>query len=404
MQGERRMIIKSKKIYTSQGIVDGYILTEGKIIKDIITRDDNYKLNEENVIDAEDLSVIPGLIDIHIHGAGGWSINGGSSDDIHGMCRYLSSRGTTAFQPTTGGCSLSELEKSLETIKKAESVEYMGAKMMGIHMEGPFISPEKKGIFFPEDLQKPSAELMNKFIELSGNNIRHVTLAPELEGAEKLISMLCKNNILVSGGHTNATIEETIKGINEGIRLSTHTCNAQRSIHHRQPGALGGYLLDDRVVCELICDLHHVHPEMIKLIVKIKTINKICMISDAVMAAGLEPGSYELLNQKVFIDKDGFSKLPDGTIAGSTKDLIYGVKKMVQDEGFSMEDVLIMASLNPAGLCGCEKNKGSIEIEKDADLVIIDNDFNVCYTFIEGKLVYDSNENENYKNPKVKGC
>lgn len=398
------MLIKSKKIYTSQGIKDGYVLVEGKIIKDIITNADKFILNEENVIDAGGLSVIPGLIDIHIHGAGGWSINGGNADNVYGMSRYLSTRGTTSFQPTTGGCSLSDLEKSLKIIKKTMSVKYDGAKMLGIHMEGPFVNPEKKGVFFAEHLLKPSIEIMNKYIELSGDNIRHVTLAPELEGADKLISMLCKKNILVSGGHTNATIEETQKGIDGGIRLSTHTCNAQRSIHHRQPGALGGYLLDDRVDCELICDLYHVHPDMIKLIAKIKTINKICMISDAIMASGLEPGKYVLLNQKVLIDADGYSKLPDGTIAGSTKDLMYGVKRMVKDAGFSMEEVLIMASLNPARLCGCEKNKGSIKIGKDADLVIIDDDFKVCYTFIEGQLVYDSNKNKNYKNPKVNAC
>lgn len=395
------MIIRSKRIYTENGVMDGYIITEGKKIKGLKNCQD-FKVNNEDVINAENLSVIPGLIDIHIHGAGGWSINGGNEEDIYGMASYLSSKGTTSFQPTTGGCSLNELEKSLIVLKNALHKKYNGAKMLGIHMEGPFVNPEKKGIFFVDDLRKPSVELMKKYIELSGGNIKHVTLAPELDGADKLIQLLKRKNILAAGGHTNATIEETIKGIDDGIRLAAHTCNAERGIHHRQPGALGGYLLDDRVICELICDLHHVHPDMIKLIVKVKTFKKICMISDAVMAAGLEPGSYNLLNQNVSIDKEGFSRLPDGTIAGSTKDLMYGVKRMVQDVGFPMDEVLIMASYNPAVLCGCEKNKGSIKRGKDADLVIIDDNFNVNSTFVEGRLVYDKKENIDYKKKVIK--
>lgn len=398
----KSMLLKGKKIYTSNGEINGGILIEEGRIKEILTGDKLTICPAENVIDVKDNTIIPGLIDIHVHGGGGFTAGSSDISEVYGMAGYIASRGVTSYQPSTAGGLLSDIIKSLETLKIAiQNKDYSGARMLGIHMEGPFLNAEKKGAFNPELLLKPSVKLVKDFIQASGNTVTHLTLAPELEGADEVIQYLVENNILASGGHTNATLAETKKAIDLGIRLSNHTCNAQRSILHREPGALGAYLLDDRVDCELICDRFHVHPDMMRIVIKMKSINKICMISDSVAAAGIDPGEYFLLGHKVTVDKDGWSKLADGTIAGSTKDLMYGLKGMVKNIGFSMEDALIMASLNPARVSGFGKQKGSIEVGKDADLTVIDDDFNVKYTFVEGRMVYDSSLGKDYKNKSL---
>jgi len=395
------LMLKGNKIYTPQGPIKGAILIEGNTIKEVITDAEKINSFKGEIIDAENNTIIPGLIDIHIHGAGGWGVTGGTPEEIRGLTKYLAAKGVTSFQPTIGGSPLDAIKESVKSIRTVIEEGYEGARILGIHMEGPFLNPEKKGAFKVEYLQKPSLELMKEFIKLSNGHIIHVSLAPELEGAEEVIKYLVERGILVSGAHTNANIEETKKGIDWGIRLSNHTGNAQRSIYHREPGALGGYLLDDRVDCELICDLYHVHPDMVRLIIKVKTIDKICLISDSITASGIKSGEYTFLGHTALVDKDGWSRLSDGTIAGSTKDIIYGFKNLVMNLGFSIDDVIKMGCAHPARLSGVIEAKGSIEIGKDADLVVLDDKFNVLYTFIEGKLVYKQDYYMDFTNPDI---
>lgn len=392
----KKFIVRSERVYTPDGVIDGGIIINGRIIEKIIEKEDLSRYKELEFINAENNLIIPGLIDIHIHGSGGWTVSSEDERQIKGMCKYLPSIGVTSFQPTLGGEDVESIKKYLNTIGSVIKGYYEGAKILGIHMEGPFLNPEKKGVFLVRNLLKPSVELMKSFIEESGNNIIHVTVAPELDGAEELIKYLTCNGILVAGGHTNGTIEETKKGIQWGISLSNHTCNAQRSIHHREPGALGGYLLDDNVYCELICDFIHVHPDMLKLILKIKSPEKICMISDSIVASGLRPGKYDFSGREIIIDEES-SRLSDGTIAGSTKNLLYGFKNMAY-LGYSIEDVIKMSSSLPAKLSNVYDEKGSIEEGKDADFVILDDNFNVHMTYVEGKVCFDSSERKSFLN------
>lgn len=386
-------IIKSKRIYTPRKVVDGGILIKGKIVEKIINKGDFKKYTELEIVDVGENLVIPGLIDIHIHGSGGWTTGEGKEEHIRGLCKYLPAVGVTSFQPTLGGEDIPTINKSLKSIAQVMEEDYDGARMLGIHMEGPFLSPIEKGVFIVENLKVPSIRLMEEFIKNSNGKITHVTVAPELEGAEELIKYLICNNILVAGGHTNATLEETREGINWGITLSNHTCNAQRSIHHREPGALGGYLLEDKVYCEIICDLFHVHPDMIDLILRLKSVDKMCMISDAIIGSGLKPGSYSFSNRRIIIDEEGWSRLSDGTIAGSTKSLLFGFKNMIK-LGYRIEDVIKMSSYVPAKLSNVDNRKGSIAQGKDADLVILDENYNVKSTYVEGKLEFDINRDE----------
>ncbi|MBU5436845.1 N-acetylglucosamine-6-phosphate deacetylase [Tissierella sp. MSJ-40] len=396
-----KYIIRGNKIFTPDSIMSGGIIVNEKTIEKIIQEDDINKYRELPVIELKDSMIIPGLIDIHIHGSGGWSTSVANKNHIEGLCKYLPSVGVTSYQPTLGGEETDEIGKILETIGAVIEDDYEGARILGIHMEGPFLNPKKKGAFIVENLKEPSIELMESFIEKSKNNISHVTIAPELKHSHNLIKLLVEKNILVSGGHTNATIEETKEAIDQGISLSNHTCNAQSSIHHREPGALGGYLLDDRVYCELICDLFHVHPDMIKIIIKMKSTDKICMISDAIIGSGLKPGKYEFSERVIIIDDEGWSRLSDGTIAGSTKNLLFGFKNMVTNLGLPIEEVVKMSSYIPAKLARIEDKKGSIEEGKDADIVILDKDFNVLMTFVEGKLCFASTKEEVFLNEDI---
>lgn len=397
-----KLILKGKKIYTSQGIIDGAILIEDNQIREIITDEEEIKDFIGNIIDVENNPIIPGLIDIHIHGAGGWGVTGGSTEEIRGLTKYLASKGVTSFQPTIGGNTLGVIKESIVNIRTVIEDGHDGARILGIHMEGPFLNPEKRGAFKAEYLLKPSLELIKVLIQIGNGHIIHISIAPELEGAEEVIKYIFQQNILVSGAHTNADILQTRMGIDWGIRISNHTGNAQRSIHHRDPGALGGYLLDERVDCELICDLYHIHPDMARIIIKMKSIDRICLISDSIEATGIVPGEYNFLGRMALVDEDGWSKLPDGTIAGSTKDMIYGFRNLVKTLGFSMEDAIKMTCTNPARLSNVLDSKGSIEVNKDADLVVIDSEFNVLYTFVEGKLKYNRDQNIDYRNPKIK--
>ncbi|NMB08429.1 MAG: N-acetylglucosamine-6-phosphate deacetylase [Tissierellia bacterium] len=395
-----KYIIKSSKIQTPEKLIDGGLLINGKQIEKILEKKSLKDYSKFEIIDMGDNLIIPGLIDIHIHGSGGWAAGAANVENVEGLCKYLPSVGVTSFQPTLGGEDRLTINKSLRAIREVMEGSYNGARMLGIHMEGPFLNPEEKGAFIVENLLEPSVDIMKEFIESSGGNITHMTVAPEIEGAKELIEYLVHNNILVAGGHTNATIEETKEGIKWGVSLSTHTCNAQRSIHHREPGALGAYLLDDEIYCELICDLFHVHPDMIELILRLKSTDRVCMISDAIIGSGLKPGIYEFSNRTVNIDEEGWSRLPNGTIAGSTKSLLFGFKNMVQ-LGYKLEDVVKMSSHIPAKLLKVEDKKGSIEEGKDADLVVLDKEYNVIRTYVEGKLQFNVENDQVILNDKL---
>jgi len=398
---EGNFLIKSNRILTPEGFLKGGIVVSGRKIRRILTSDDEISRFSGKTIAAEENIVLPGLIDIHIHGCGGWTTEGKDIGDILGLVKYLPSQGITAFQPTIGTGTKEGLKNSLRDISGIIKRGCPGARILGVHMEGPFLNKNRKGAYEESRLLMPSVDLMREFIEASDNNIIHVTLAPELEGAKELIAYLYNRNILVAGGHTDAAFHETIEAIDQGVRLSNHTCNAQRAIHHREPGAIAAYLLDDRADCEVICDFFHVHPAMIKLIVKNKSVNRICMISDSGFSSCIEPGKYNFSNMIVNIDKEGWCRLPDGTIAGSTKNLMFGFKNMVKILGYSMENVSRMASYNPARVSGFERTKGTVEVGKDADLLIVDDDFNVRYTFVEGRTMFDFERTDIMGNPAI---
>lgn len=389
--------IKSERIVFPDGVFPGAIFIEdGKI--QAVKRGPEAAFAEGEKMDVGSQWVLPGFIDVHIHGSGGWAGDSADPKDVQGLADYLPMVGVTAFQPTVGGAVHKEMLTQLTSIAKAMEVQSSGARMIGIHMEGPFFNVKEKGVFLPEALLSPTETVMQAFLDASRDKVQHVSLAPEMEGAEEVIRFLNERRILVAGGHTDASYEKTMQGIEWGVKLSNHTCNAQRSIHHRDPGALGAYLLSD-VYCELISDFIHVHPQMMEMIRRLKGVEKIVMVSDAILAAGIEPGHYSFVNHTIIIGEDGRSTLADGTLAGSTGNMLGGFQNWVKTLGVSVEEASMMASGNPARVAGVLDCKGTIETGKDADLLILDSELSLVRTICEGRVAFENGETIDRTNP-----
>lgn len=378
------IILKSSRIVIPNGTTDGYLIIKGEKISKI-TESLFHEEGGSEIIDLADNFVIPGFLDLHIHGAGGHEVMKGR-EDVHAMAKILAENGTTSFYATTSSVGKEDLILSIREIKKAIETHNRetGAEIIGIHLEGPFLSIEKKGAMSPQFLLKSSLETMKEFEYACGEYLKRVTIAPEIPGALDLIDYLFNKGYLVAGGHTAATYEETMEGIRHGVSIANHMFNAMQGLHHRNPGAAGAYLISDDVTCEIIGDFIHVHPAVVKIFFRCKGLNKVYLISDAVFAAGLEPGDYESAGRKITVDKNRVSRLPDGTLAGSTFLIKDAFKNIVENIGLSVEEAVKLTAVNPAKIAGIYERKGSLETGKDADITVLDKKYQVKYCFVKG--------------------
>lgn len=343
------------------------------------------ELSGDDVLDLNGKYVLPGFIDTHIHGACGVRISD-SDVDLNVMTEYEATQGVTSFAITTASSEFTELLKQLRTAKEI-SRDSKGAKIVGIHAEGPFICHKYKGAMTEKYILEPNTDKLAEMISEAGDFIKILTIAPETQGSEELIRYAVSKGIVVSMGHTDATYETAMKAIEAGATRMTHTFNAARPINHREPGVLVAALTDDRVICEMICDYVHLHPATVEMIYRLKGSDMINMISDSGHAAGLNVTEFEVDGVMRYV-KDGVVRLANGTIAGSAMSLHDGVKNLI-DSGISINDVSKMASLSPAKALGIEKETGSISVGKLADLVVLDNKYNVEKTFVNGKCAFD---------------
>jgi len=381
-------IIKGK-IVTEEKVIEGKVLLFDNKIVDIIDEKDLevYKIKndekEMEVINASGKYVGPGLIDLHIHGSGGADTMDGSLEALNKMSSTISQRGVTSFLPTTMTMEIGLIYKALDTIKEAMNIDMKGAKVLGAHMEGPFISEKYKGAQSATHIKEPDYEIVKDYLDV----IKIITLAPEEDEGYKFIKRIKKeSNIVLSIGHSNATYEETNEAIKNGISHATHTFNAMTPLNHRKPGVVGAIFNSD-ISSELIADTVHVHPELFKLLVKIKGTEKVVLITDCIRAGGLGKGISELGGQKVVVD-DNSARLVDGTLAGSVLGLNLAVKNMLDKTDLKVNEAINMASLNAAKVIGIDDKKGSIKQGKDADIIIFDEDLNIYTTVVEGKLVF----------------
>ena len=368
------------------------VMDENFGLKELDIRIENEKIAEigtglagDETLDFSGKYILPGFVDTHVHGANGIRIEDAVGDH-NKMTVFEASQGVTSIAIAADTAEFSDI---LDQIERATvlSQKCRGAKIVAIHAEGPFLSQSKKGAMDSRYILKPDNEKLDKMIEAGKGMLKLITIAPDNEGSIEFIRYAKSKGLVVSMGHTDSDYETATAAIDAGATQLTHTFNAMRPINHREPGILGAVFENDDVKCEVICDYIHLHPAIIKMIYKIKGADKINMISDSGTAAGLDISEFEVNGVKRYI-KDGVVRLADGTIAGSARTLLDGVKNLVSS-GIPLEDVSKMASLNPAKTLGLDDEIGSISVGKFADLVVLDKDLNVCKTFINGKCEYE---------------
>lgn len=381
------MLFTCPRIHAEDRLVDGYVLVEGRRIAAVEPGPVPAELAGVERVDLPDCHLIPGMIDIHVHGAGGWPVEAADAAGLRALARFLAGFGVTGFLPTASAYPMEQLEAVAAHVREAMEEEADGAAILGLHLEGPFLNPARPGAMNPGNFRAPSVGDAARLLAAGGGTVRRVSLAPELPGARELIRYLAENGVTVAGAHTDATYAETIAGIDAGVTVATHTFNGMRGLHHREPGALGAYLTDDRVICELICDLLHVHPAAVRLLLLAAGPDRVALISDAIPAAGLKPGHYRLWGRDLYIDEEGYSRLADGTLAGSTMLMLHGLRHLVEVLEVPWADALRMAALVPARAIGLADRKGSLAPGKDADLVAIGPDWQVAWCVVEGRAV-----------------
>lgn len=376
--------LKNVKAYIyGKGIITVNIGFDGDKIAYVGESGDNIE-----PIFSTDKTVVAGFIDEHIHGANGADAMDGSVAALKTISDCLIKEGTTGFLATTMTQSRENIVRSLSAVKTVmEKDDFTGAKVLGVHLEGPFISVKHVGAQPLEYVEKPSVERFNEYNAASGGNIKIITLAPEVDGGLELVKYLSENGVVASVGHTDAKYKDVIAAVNMGAKNITHTFNAQTGVHHREIGVAGSALLIDDVNCEMICDTIHVSVPAIKLTIKNKPHDKFTLITDSMRAKGLPDGESELGGQKVFV-KNGEARLVDGTLAGSVLKMNVAIRNLVEKCGVPFTDAVDFATVNPAKNIGIFEEYGSIEIGKKANLTVLDDDFKVLFTVVNGKVVY----------------
>jgi N-acetylglucosamine-6-phosphate deacetylase len=329
--------------------------------------------------------LVPGFIDIHIHGASGFDVMDGTQEALNGLASALPREGTTSFLATT----MTQTEDSIGIALKNASLfnaDATQAEMLGIHLEGPFISAERAGAQPIEHIVPPSISLFEKWQELSGNRIKLVTVAPEVDHGLAFIEEVTANNVVASLGHTDATYEVVSEAVKVGATHVTHLYNQMSPFHHREPGVVGAALLQKPLTVELIVDFIHSAPNSVELAYRQKGAGGIILITDAMRAKGLAPGMYDLGGQDVAVTQND-ARLADGTLAGSILTMENAAKNMKAATDCTLSELVAMTSTNAATQLGLS-NKGAIESGKDADLTIIDEDWNVQMTICSGNIAY----------------
>jgi N-acetylglucosamine-6-phosphate deacetylase len=375
------MLIKNCNIIYFDKIESGSVLIKDGRIAEINPSNPC----EEDIIDGEGLYLSPGFIDVHIHGAGGYDTMDGTYEALDSISTTVAKYGTTSFLPTTMTCALEDIQKAIEAVAYAKTNGTKGANVLGAHLEGPFISPEMIGAQNPLYILPPSIDSFNDIVGNNLDTVTSITLAPEVEGAHELIAYLKEKGITVSIGHSKATYDEAVKGIKCGICHSTHLFNAMTGFHHREAGVVGA-VFDSDITTETISDGIHISYPSLRVAYKSKGIDKVLLVTDAMMACGMPEGKYALGGQDVFV-KNGAVRLASGNLAGSILTLDKAVNNVYKNTGYKLHEVIRMTSINPAKLCKVDHRKGLIKVGYDADLILFDDDINICKVIVGGNVV-----------------
>lgn len=340
-------------------------------------------------LDLRNLILAPGLIDIHVHGGNGITFGSHETltEDLRAYSNWVVKNGVTGFLTTITAPSPEELAAMIRSLVLEFKKGLPGAQGLGIHLEGPFMNLEKKGAQNPKWIRNPNMDEAKLLLQAGEGWIKQMTMAPELPDAYQVAGVFREAGVTLSIGHSAADYETAVKALTSHWTHITHTYNAQTGLHHRRPGIVGAVMGSDEITAELIADLIHVHPGAMKALVRCIGTDRVVLVTDAIEAAGLPDGEYQLLGARVTVS-GGKATQEDGTIAGSSAVLNQCVRNMYREVGFSLSDSIKMATLNPARVIGEAGKRGSLQVGKQTDLIVTDQDMKIYLTMVNGKIVY----------------
>jgi N-acetylglucosamine-6-phosphate deacetylase len=380
------MRLRSERIVTPSGVVPGVVSVADGVI-DCVS---DHCPPGEPLLDLGDRWILPGYIDVHVHGGGGAQCNTSDLEEVLAVARFHASHGTTALVATTVAAPVDELLTAVRTIASVVGRRDGAAAVLGSHLEGPFLSRARPGAMDPRFFLDPDTSVASALLEAGGGTVRIVTLAPELPGSLGLVHRLLARGVVVSVGHSDGDYGDVEAAVRAGAAGATHLFNAMPPLHHRSPGVVGAVLDLAEVSCELICDGVHVDPVALRLALRCKGVEAVRLVTDAMQAAGMPDGIYRVGTASVEV-RDGRALIAEsGSIAGSTLTMDAAVRNAVRWLGVSVAEASVMASVNPARLLGVADRKGALVAGMDADLVILDDDLCACATMVEGRWVSEA--------------
>ena len=382
-------ITAARLITPTESVDDPLVVIEDGTIRNVSSRTESEIPGHCEHMDFPGLVMAPGYIEIHVHGGAGHDV---MQDDPSGRIAFekaLAKHGVTSYLATTVTASMDRILGALDRLGNNISGEeaqheHVGARPLGIHLEGPFISPAKCGVHPTEHLIAPTCDLFRRIWDASGGSLKMMTIAPELPGALELIREALQRSVYTSIGHSDATFQEAVKGIAAGAVSATHTFNAMRALDHREPGIVGAVLSDDRVMADIIADGVHVAPVLVKVFLRAKGAEKAILITDAISATGMPDGTYQLGSFEVNVRGDRAEF--EGKLAGSVLTMDRAVRNVMTFAERSLQQSVILATYNPARLIRAER-KGIVAAGKDADLVFLTETGDVVHTMIGGRLL-----------------
>lgn len=383
-----RLGIVGGDIVTEGGLLPhgALLLEDGKIVAVGLAREAVIPADTP-VMDAAGRIVAPGYIDLHVHGAAGYDTMDATPEALAAMARFFARHGVTSFLPTTVTASRAQTLAAIAAVADFQRRPPVGAQALGIHLEGPYINRANLGAQNPEFARSADPDEYPEFFRWG--NVKLISLAPEDPANLPLIPYAVAHGAAVAIGHSSATYEEVMAAVELGLTQATHTYNAMTGLHHRKPGATGAALTCDRIYAQIIVDLIHVHPAMVKLLVRAKGLGRTVLITDAMRATGMADGTYDLGGQEVIVIH-GEARLPAGNLAGSTLTMDRAVRNVRHAAELSTLEAICLATLTPAQSVGIADRKGRIAPGCDADLVILDQELQVVATVVGGKITYQA--------------
>jgi len=390
MSGQTGLLIKNGKMATDSGIKKN--IAVGINRNRIVFVGNDAQVSEEeypSIIDAGGAFISPGLIDSHTHGGTGFDFLTVTDEEIDHLLKWYATNGVTAVLATLSAGLKDDYLEACQVLTRSVKRGSPGARLLGIHIEGPYINKEKKGAQ-PFDEENPvKISEVDEYLEYFNDAIRIMTLAPEIDGGIDLIDRLVSRNVICSVGHSNATYEETIRAVQHGLNRSTHTFNTMSQLEHHNPGIIGAVMVSDEIFAEITLDGNHVHPGAVKALLKAKGLDKVILITDSIQASGLGDGEFIRPGDRHIYVKDNVARLKSGNLAGSVLTLNQAVKNAVMMLDLPLGMALKLATKNVANSLGIKKF-GTLEEGNTADIIVHNENMNIYKTIIDGRLVYSS--------------